>query len=349
MLDEAAAKNSVTPLLSWAVMMPGLRPTPVQIGTVMPTLATSANPSSSSTPNPTRTPTPTPRDLFAEGPTDRVESVAATVIPWVETALPRADATKPASPAQALTMSVFGEGEASFSVLLTYVPPAPFAQALSRGIIVEKVVRRLRMHTSEHSKSDGHILTHNDDQVHLSAGFAADVSPSAQALHEIPEVLPEGAPITAAAVGESLLVTVQFTLARDLDRVDVLDWLPAGLEPVNAHLPMCTLVHSDGTLSAAFQRYFHQSDAIHHHDPHSTHAAYKGQLAATPVFRRFVSADRIRWQSVGMVSKGTYSFTFAVLAVTPGSFLLPAAMVTCAAVPEIMGMSLEGRFEVSIA
>jgi hypothetical protein len=133
------------------------------------------------------------------------------------------------------------------------------------------------------------------------------------------------------------------------NRVDVLDWLPAGLEPVNAHIGTCTLVHPDGAMSAAFRRYYHQTTHTHHHHPHTTHAAFQGQLLAAPVFRRFVSADRIRWQSVGNVAPGTYAFTYGVIAITPGSFVVPATLVTSATLPDVMGSTQEHTFQVSIA
>jgi hypothetical protein len=157
-------------------------------------------------------------------------------------------------------------------------------------------------------------------------------------------------PVVRARAGATLLVTLQVTLAADAEAVAITDRLPAGLEPVDLAFAAVGALHrhahsiggggggggktsgSGGSGGSAFDAVSISgactADGVDELGSNSGGGNGNGgngngggmahSESDAALFRRAIGADRVRLRTMAGARAGTYSFTYAVTAVTPG-------------------------------
>eukprot|EP00741_Cyanophora_paradoxa_P018347 tig00000204_g17715.t2 len=175
-------------------------------------------------------------------------------------------------PPAPLLFTATGKGEVSVAAGLRFVPAKLYSYPLYRGLYVERSVRRVDAATLE----------------------------------------PRGRPVGAAALAETLLVTLQITTPDELSGVEVVDLLPGGLEAV---------------------------------DPNVDPAGRTDALWGSPFYHRQVKKDRVTMHA-RQLPPGTHSVSYQVRAVTAGTFALPSTRAYAVEQPELMGLAPAGSFSV---
>ena len=84
---------------------------------------------------------------------------------------------------------------------MTFVPATLYSNPVYRGLYVQKVIQAI----------------------------------------DVDSGLPTGPPLRAARLGQMVAVTLQLTTADDVRDVELEDWVPGGLEPVDPHVDSSTL------------------------------------------------------------------------------------------------------------
>ncbi len=133
---------------------------------------------------------------------------------------------------------------------------------------------------------------------------------------------PTGQLITSAALGEVVEVRLHLTVPADAQYVTVEDWLPAGLEPLDASLKTVTAAAQAPTIKG-------------------------GALPSWSYFGRSEIRDNRVALFATNLPKGSYDYTYLARASTPGTFgALPARAFQTYS-PEVFGRSAGGMFEVT--
>jgi len=181
---------------------------------------------------------------------------------------------------EGLVFSGAGTGEASVAVELRFVPDRLATDPVYRGIFVDKVMRRV-------------------DPI---SGRAT------------------GAPIQIVQSGSLVEVTIQMTTADDLGYVTLVDFLPAGLEPIDKNLPA-------GRTGGAER-------------------GARGWWYYNPFDNPETRPDQVRWMAV-WVASGTHSASYRAVAVTQGIYAVSPAKAFANEQPELMGLSWAGSLVVT--
>ncbi|CAK8986322.1 unnamed protein product [Durusdinium trenchii] len=172
-----------------------------------------------------------------------------------------------------------GRGLAVVSYGMNFIPMVPFLEPQFRGLLVQKIIQR------------------------------------ASASHPGRCV---GESVKVAFPGETLCVTIQLTSPDDLEEIEVLDFVPAGLEPIDE-----SLENSE------------TSDRI------GGDFLFAGGSFLS--WEREIRHDSVRWRT-GFIWAGTHTLSFNCLANAPGVYSLPAAKAYSAKHPEVMGLSGAASF-----
>ena len=131
-----------------------------------------------------------------------------------------------------------------------------------------------------------------------------------------------GPAVHIAEPGQLLCVTIQVTAPDDLHEVEVMDLVPAGLEPLDDNLAV--------------------GAAVAGKDPSGDKDFFWGLLLGRS-WQRTVRRDSVRWQSAYMWG-GTHTLYFNCIANAPGVYSLPAAKAQSVKFPEVMGFSGAASF-----
>ncbi|CAE7212115.1 Snapc3, partial [Symbiodinium sp. CCMP2592] len=132
-----------------------------------------------------------------------------------------------------------------------------------------------------------------------------------------------GPAVHIAKPGQLLCVTIQITSPDDLDEVEVVDLVPAGLEPL------------DEALAAAA--------AVAGEENAGDNSAFVWGLLLGRSWKRTVRRDVVRWRSAYMWG-GTHTLSFNCIANAPGVYSLPSARAHSVKFPEVMGFSGAASF-----
>jgi hypothetical protein len=119
--------------------------------------------------------------------------------------------------------------------------------------------------------------------------------------------------ITSAQSGQQVEVTIQVSTPDDLTNVRVVDWLPAGLEALDADEPTQVASTRGSTAGGCGRR-------------------SRSRRCAKIASRRLPTR----------LSAGTHTLTYTALVVTPGRFSLPPTKAYVEGQPELLGLSAGG-------
>jgi len=220
-------------------------------------------------------------------------------LPW--SALPQ--------PPPPLLFVTSGHGEASVALSLTFTPANLLLEPVSRGISVQKIIRRY----------DG--------------ALSAAVGPA----------------LTSVPLGQVVSVTIQVTLADDASNLLIDDWLPAGLEAIdpNANAALtdgaagATASSSNGFPGGRLGGFGGIAQALL---PSFGFDMMPGCMWwwRCVSFSRETRKDRVSFYS-GYAYAGTHTLSFEAMAVTRGTFVLPPSRAMLTLQPEVMGLSAAGH------
>lgn len=133
-----------------------------------------------------------------------------------------------------------------------------------------------------------------------------------------------GAPVRQVQLGDVVKVKVTLIAPSDLNFVVLEDYLPAGLEPIDASLK---------TTSVQLQRKLNDA----------TIQSYKAGKGYNPFEHTDIRDNRVALFA-RFVTKGVYEYTYFARATTPGQFRLPPANAYEQYFPEVWGRSDGGDF-----
>jgi len=178
--------------------------------------------------------------------------------------------------------SATGRGQASVVFGASFIPLEIFTEPINRGIQVKKIIQRLN-------------LTSN---------------------------LPSGPAINSAALGEKVVVTIEFTIADAASTIVISDPFPGALEPQD------DLIYSGQTTSRS--------------NPSSRYDFWGWYLQSAFSMKEF-RKDKVVFYGQRLFA-GTHTVTYTALVSTLGQFVLPPTLVSDALQPEVMGLSAGGVF-----
>ncbi len=134
------------------------------------------------------------------------------------------------------------------------------------------------------------------------------------------------APVRGAKLGDVVKVKVTLVAPADLNFLVLEDYLPAGLEPIDASLK---------TTPPEFQRRLYEEQR----------KSYQVGKGYSPFGHTDIRDNRVALFA-RFVPKGVYEYTYFARATTPGQFRLPPATAYEQFFPEVWGRSDGGLFEV---
>eukprot|EP00004_Rigifila_ramosa_P008651 TRINITY_DN1992_c0_g1_i6.p1 TRINITY_DN1992_c0_g1~~TRINITY_DN1992_c0_g1_i6.p1 ORF type:complete len:1265 (+),score=369.91 TRINITY_DN1992_c0_g1_i6:2775-6569(+) len=152
-------------------------------------------------------------------------------------------------------------------------------------------------------------------------------------------------PIGGVGLGEIVLVTLQVTSADTLSNVILIDFLPAGLEPLDENLETASTIVTTQNERPEMESFGMGVAQPPIFDNYRANSVWNWMPATFG--NKETKRDRVVFHAHTLAA-GTHSVSFLALSVTAGVFALPPAHVYVAQQPEILGLSSAGVFEVRV-
>jgi hypothetical protein len=255
---------------------------------------------------------------FGEGVSTRKNVVSTTTqvsASWAElmdnsVPLGTASANRAATSLPPLVFATRGEGELSVAASLRFTPLHLRRDPVDRGIAVEKSIKLLGNMSSVGGDSD------SGASIRIARGERVEVTVQVR--------------LTDDATGSA---TGSFLMGSSGSAVEVVDWLPGGLEVLDPLL----FDSASSDASAASSNW------------HSRWRNWYSDWCMAFGFGAFETLDRsrgVRWTASNAEGGRTYTMSYQALATTTGCFSVPPTMAKVVEEEEVMGMSAAGAVEV---